>query len=312
MRGIEYINGKAFEYALAYALNQHIEPELGLKKNTAYATAKQAYNKGISTKHRPEFDKAAEVAVQHITKLEPNFFDKSHMEIRIQDDSAGQSGDVRDVIVQRHGSIWEIGLSAKNNHVAVKHSRLSDKIDFGKKWVNVPCSNQYMNAVSRMFGDVRKLRKEGVVYWRDVDSQKQILYKQLLNEFKDELWRLVEKDPTVPSKIMFYLLGRYDFYKIVKRRKIVQIWGYNRNETLNKSHDNQSTTKKVPRTKMPTRIIDATMKRNNDLQVVFDGGWSVSFRIHNAESKITPSLKLDIQLIGEPSNMYKHIQDWSL
>jgi hypothetical protein len=31
---------------------------------------------------------------------------------------------------------WEIGVSAKNNHNAVKHSRLSSDIDFGK-WLNI-------------------------------------------------------------------------------------------------------------------------------------------------------------------------------
>ncbi|WP_374110347.1 HaeIII family restriction endonuclease [uncultured Streptococcus sp.] len=32
-----------------------------------------------------------------------------------------------------------------------------------------------------------------------------------------------------------------------------------------------------------------------------DNGWTISFRIHNASSRIEPSLKFDIQLIGFPS-----------
>lgn len=295
MKGIEYLNGKAFEYALADALNKCIQPENGLVLDSAYDVAKQAYD-SRSTKRRREFTIAAKVAVQHIAGLEPNFLDASDIVIKIQDDKAGQHGDVRDVIVARHGTDWEIGFSAKNNHAAVKHSRLSDTIDFGEKWVGVPCSQQYKDSVREMFGRVRQL-KEVFVYWRDIDDQKQILYRQLLNVFKDELCRLVNKDPFVPSNLMLYLLGKHDFYKIIKRYNTVQIRAYNRTESLNKPHFNNKSPQKIPKTKMPTRLIETTISNNNCLQIVFDGGWSVSFRIHSAESKITPSLKLDIQLM---------------
>ena len=38
---------------------------------------------------------------------------------------------------------WEIGLNIKHNHDAVKHSRLSHKIDFGAEWFEKPCSQNY-------------------------------------------------------------------------------------------------------------------------------------------------------------------------
>ena len=32
-----------------------------------------------------------------------------------------------------------------------------------------------------------------------------------------------------------------------------------------------------------------------------DGGWQFSFRIHNAETYVVPTLKFDIQIVGMPT-----------
>ena len=49
-------------------------------------------------------------------------------------DGQGVKGDVRDIVIKRKNIEWEIGLSIKHNHDAVKHSRLSHKLDFGNEW----------------------------------------------------------------------------------------------------------------------------------------------------------------------------------
>lgn len=54
------------------------------------------------------------------------------LELEILSDDKGKLGDVRDVLAIRLLQKWEIGVSAKNNHKAVKHSRLSNTIDFGE------------------------------------------------------------------------------------------------------------------------------------------------------------------------------------
>ena len=38
-----------------------------------------------------------------------------------QTDSEGKEGDVRDIVITRKDAKWEIGLSIKHNHFAVKH-----------------------------------------------------------------------------------------------------------------------------------------------------------------------------------------------
>jgi hypothetical protein len=34
-----------------------------------------------------------------------------------------------------------------------------------------------------------------------------------------------------------------------------------------------------------------------------DNGWQLSFRIHNASTKVEPSLKFDVQFIGMPTSV---------
>lgn len=73
------------------------------------------------------------------------------LELRIQSDTKGKEGDVRDILIVRHNIQWEIGLSLKHNHFAVKHSRLSQKLDFGAKWYGIPCSQKYWEDVRPVF-----------------------------------------------------------------------------------------------------------------------------------------------------------------
>jgi len=35
--------------------------------------------------------------------------------------------------------------------------------------------------------------------------------------------------------------------------------------------------------------------------------WGLSFRIHNASSKVEPSLKFDINLLKSPKNLFRNI-----
>ena len=44
--------------------------------------------------------------------------------------------------------------------MGVKHPLLSDLIDFGKKWFNKPCSQQYMSEVQTIFGEIRRLMQD--------------------------------------------------------------------------------------------------------------------------------------------------------
>jgi len=52
--------------------------------------------------------------------------------------------------------------------------------------------------------------------------------------------------------------------------------------------------------------LDISLKENSQttLIVQFDEDWEMSFRIHNASSRIEPSLKFDIQLLTMPHSLF--------
>lgn len=82
---------------------------------------------------------SAESAIDTVLEMEPKMSEGSSDELTLefQKDGAGVKGDVRDIVIRREDIEWEIGLSIKHNHDAVKHSRLSHKLDFGKEWFDM-------------------------------------------------------------------------------------------------------------------------------------------------------------------------------
>ncbi|MGN1195752.1 MAG: HaeIII family restriction endonuclease [Acutalibacteraceae bacterium] len=46
------------------------------------------------------------------------------------------------------------------------------------------------------------------------------------------------------------------------------------------------------------------------MEIACDEGWSLTMRIHNASSKIEPSLKFDVQLASFPSSIHAQVEPW--
>ena len=244
--------------------------------------------------------------VNTLFELEPLILDDGNdeLELKIQSDEHGERGDVRDVLIIRRGIEWEIGLSVKHNHFAVKHSRLSKKIDFGKKWYGIACSNQYWLDIKPIFDYLDEEKKKGTK-WRDLLSKEDDVYVPLLNAFKEELERqnlLFNKE--IPRLMVEYLLGEFDFYKVIgiDNKEITRIQSFNLRGTLNKQGKHHKRNIELPLSSLPTRIVSLDYKpgSKNTLELYLDGGWQFSFRIHNASTKVEPSLKFDIQIIGMP------------
>ena len=61
----------------------------------------------------------------------------------------------------------------------------------------------------------------------------------------------------------------------------------------------------IPIASLPTRIVslDFVPNKANTVELYMDGGWQFSFRIHNAEKKVVPSLKFDSQIVGMPTTI---------
>ena len=73
-------------------------------------------------------------------------------------------------------------------------------------------------------------------------------------------------------------------------------------EELNKSYEGVKPRFQTPKLNLPTRIVEFKMKADSDntLNMILDGGWEISFRIHNASTKVEQSLKFDVKLLGNP------------
>jgi hypothetical protein len=221
----------------------------------------------------------------------------------------GQTGDVRDVLAIRSLQKWEIGISAKNNHRAVKHSRLSNDIDFGKKWLGLPCSIDYFKEIKPIFDNLAKLRtaSKATQKWETLGDYHTSVYVPILDSFKKELLRLdSENQGVVAQCLVEYLIGNQDFYKVIKGSAKVEIQAYNLHGTLNLPFENIKPKAKVPKLKLPDRLIEVAYLKESKttLLVTLNEGWQISFRIHNASSRIEPSLKFDINLVSSPHSLF--------
>jgi len=112
-----------------------------------------------------------------------------------------------------------------------------------------------------------------------------------------------------------YLLGGYDFYKVISldSKKVTQIQPYNLHGTLNKSSKKQKPKIIVPVIALPTRIVSAEFKPKSGttVELYFDEGWQFSFRIHNASTPVETSLKFDVQIKGMPASIMVLECKWS-
>lgn len=310
--------GKAFEYALLNESYKYlsVKNKVNVNKDSSYRIAEKCFNL-FSIDEQTRYSKASKVAIKHIVELEPRVDNpvssEDNLTLQIVADAEGIKGDVRDVLFIRSNQKWEIGISAKNNHKAVKHSRLSDKIDFGKEWLDLNCSNNYFSTISPIFAELRELKKQNEL-WRNLKDKYKRYYIPILEAFKTELLNLDKANGSkVPAKLLTYLIGNKDFYKVIKRTGKTEIYGFNLYGTLNKPAGKIKPTFKVTQLKLPTRIIELTFKPNSTGTIILtcDEGWQISFRIHNASSKVEPSLKFDINLIGQPQILYTHHLPWN-
>lgn len=221
---------------------------------------------------------------------------------------------MRDIVIRRDDIEWEIGLSIKHNHDAVKHSRLSHKLDFGKEWFDMPCSEKYWDAVNPIF-DTLKAKKENGVRWSEIAGKDEEVYVPLLQAFMDEVNRAYKEDKNMPRKMIEYLIGIEDYYKIVSRdsKRLTLIHTFNMHDTLNKPGKNKISAITVPVVELPTRLVALEFKpdSSNTVEMFLDNGWQLSFRIHNASTKVEPSLKFDVQFIGMPTSVLNIECKWN-
>lgn len=308
--------GKSFEYALLVQFEEKLRNKTNLEviKNSAFQIAKGCFE-NVTKTEQSEYLLSASFAVNFLMDIEPrlsNDIGKNDiLQLEILSDEHGKSGDVRDVLAIRLLQKWEIGVSAKNNHAAVKHSRLSANIDFGEKWLGIKTSEKYFDTVKPIFNDLEKIRKESGAKkkWSELGDYHSSIYIPILKAFTKELENLYKKDSKkVASRLVAYLVGNKDFYKVIKRKNTVEIYAYNINGTLNLPFKDIFPKYKTPKVPLPTEITNIAFKRGSDTTaiVTMNNEWTLSFRIHNASSKVESSLKFDVTLLSAPKKLFKN------
>lgn len=309
----QVLTGKAFEYALLIEFYERLKniTFVTVIENDPLKNARKCYESFNETE-QGLYRITSSSAVNFLLDIEPRLSfginENDILQLEIVSDQKGQSGDVRDVLLIRSLQNWEIGISAKNNHRAVKHSRLSQNIDFGEKWLGVPCSKEYFQEIEPVFSMLEDIKnKNNATKWTSIENMHQNVYVPILNAFRKELLRLDKENPVVVAeRLINYLIGNQDFYKVIKSNKKIEIQGYNLHGTLNLPFGKINPKAKIPKLKLPSRLIEVIYENQSQttLNVSLNEGWNISFRIHNASSKIEPSLKFDINLISAPKSLF--------
>ena len=309
--------GRAYEYAWLKTLFETLNEIRKTKiiNNSSLKANEKSWNL-MDDEMKKTLLTSASAAIETVFELEPRLIENSNDELTLefQKDRAGIKGDVRDIVISRDDIKWEIGLSIKHNHDAVKHSRLSHKLDFGKEWFDIPCSKEYWNTVSPIF-NMLKIEKNKGTRWSEIDKKEDSVYIPLLKAFMFEINTAYRSDNSMPRKMIEYLIGIKDYYKIVSsdNKKLTLIHTFNMHDTLNKPSEHKISAITVPIVELPTRLIALDFKpdSSNTIEMFLDNGWQLSFRIHNASSKVEQSLKFDIQFIGMPTSVLNIECKWS-
>lgn len=302
--------GRAFEYACIMQLEQAISQ---VRPVIIDEQSIQAAFDAWSVQNTYEQEQlliAADAFIETLFSAEPLILEQENendiVVLSINKDSDAEGGDVRDIVITRNSIKWEIGLSMKHNHFAVKHSRLSPTIDFGKKWYEMPCDGIYWNEVLPIFESLRDLKEQNIA-WHDLNDKEGEVYYPIVNAFIEQIKRSYNLDNSLPSRLLSYLLGIKDFYKVVAidSERITEFVSFNLRGELN--HDGKRTRASlfVPIADLPTEIISIRFKPNSysTAELYLNNGWTLSFRIHNASTIVEPSLKFDIQFLGVPATI---------
>lgn len=132
--------------------------------------------------------------------------------------------------------------------------------------------------------------------------------------FMDEISRAYRENTDVPRKMFEYLIGMKDYYKIVRHdsKHFTLIYTFNLHGALNKSGQREVSAITVPLVELPSRIIALDFKPDsyNTAEMYMNNGWQLSSRIHNASTRVEPSLKFDVHLIDMPPSVLRMECRW--
>jgi hypothetical protein len=95
---------------------------------------------------------------------------------------------------------------------------------------------------------------------------------------------------------------------VIKVKNSIEIHAYNLKGMLNLPFKNIQPKYKTPKIPLPTKIMNVGFKTDSNTTaiVTMNNDWVLSFRIHNASSRVESSLKFDISLLKSPKKLFKN------
>lgn len=203
-------------------------------------------------------------------------------------------------------------MSDKLFEYIIAQDCVSSGFDFGKKWYDHPCSDEYWSTVRPIYKKLYSCKSEGKKR-SDLPDIKSKIYMPLLKAFIDEIYRAYETDKNLPKKIVEYLISTDDCFKTAGRdnNRLTVIRTVDIKETLNR-HD-QLKNSEDPIVELPTKLIDLSFRENheNTVEMILNNGWNLSFRIHDASAKEEQGLKFDMQFVGMPVGILSFECRWT-
>ena len=257
----------------------------------------------------------ANVVVRELLNMEPNLCKKSQT-ISIRFDDSELENDGRDVVLQAKDDELNIGinwnLGVKYRHVRILRGMAPNNrkciADIGMEWFGAESSQRYFDKMQIV---VDKLSESLGKSWNSAFKDKvSEVYEPILDILKEEIRFVCDTYPEAPANMIRKFVEYYDFYEItpIARSEKVRVAAYNMNGTLGNGSCDY-----INKIQYPTRLIEVGPKElpNGELSrtmlaLVFDNGWEIEMRIHNASLKIGQGgLVLDVKMVGSPHGIYK-------
>ena len=296
-QGNQTANGSALEWALASCLAARLgAPVEDSRGKQAFANQEENTQQGMR--------QAADIAATHILEQEQE--QRGNMppgRVLMPPTAAGQHGDPRDIIITVSGKTF--GISVKLNNNVMKNSRVQfAKPDFGASWgLSEGVSETYKNAIRGIAAYIKEAQDGEAENWSDLPALHNAVYAPVVNSFVAEFKRMAADTPVVCRQFVLYMAGSPDYYKVMaclNRRegnRLVMVQGFNFLGELSCS-----------KPALPTKLLSAVVAQQSTAELSFDKGWVFTLRIHNARRKLENSLKWDVQMKANPTNLYVHNQ----
>ena len=151
-------------------------------------------------------------------------------------------------MIPTHVSDWCIQYTLSNPNYTFK-KEITDK------FFKLKISNNVSDVI---FDNLAKLRtaSKATQKWDTLGDYHTSVYVPVLDAFKKELIRLDKENPgVVANKLVEYLIGNQDFYKVIKGNKKVEIQAYNLHGTLNLPFENIKPKAKIQKLKLTTQLV---------------------------------------------------------